>query len=119
MDKPIIIDAAKQKLGRVASEIAKTLRGKTTADFLPNRTTFPQVVVINSDTLDVSERRLQKTMFSRYSGYPGGKKNFSALDVAQKSMPELLRRAVWGMLPKNKLRSQMIKNLVIFHGNTQ
>ena len=119
MEKQIIIDATKQKLGRIASEIAKTLRGKTTPDFLPNRTTFPHIVVTNADLLDVSLARLSKTMFSRYSGYPGGKKDFSALSVAQESMPELLRRAVWGMLPKNKLRSQMIKNLVIYHGDTK
>ncbi len=119
MKQEIVIDATKKKLGRLASEIAKTLRGKTTPDYLPNRTTFPHVVITNVDELSVSTERLGKTMFSRYTGYPGGKKDFSALSIAEKDMPELLRRAVWGMLPKNRMRSEMIKNLVIHHGDNK
>lgn len=119
MIKEITIDASGQKLGRVASVIAKTLRGKTTADFLPNRTEFPKVIVKNIDDLDVDLNRLKKTEFSRYSGYPGGRRVISALDVAEKDMCELLKHAVWGMLPKNKLRSKMIINLILYHGDNK
>jgi large subunit ribosomal protein L13 len=117
MIKEIIIDAQKQKLGRVASEVAKSLRGKTTPDFLPNRTVFPKVTVKNTDKIDINTRRLKKTTFSNYSGYPGGRKVHSMLDLAESDMRELLKRAVWGMLPKNKLRSVMIKNLILYHGD--
>src|SRR3989344_1347249 len=106
MNTEITIDATKKKLGRLASEIAKTVRGKETPDFLPSRTTFPQVVIKNADLLDVDPLRLKKIEFSRYTGYPGGKKDFTAFEVVgEKGLPELLRRAVWGMLPKNRLRS--------------
>lgn len=117
MIKEIIIDAGKQKLGRVASEIAKSLRGKTTPDFMPNRTTFPKVTVKNVDKIDTNMRRLGKTTFSTYSGYPGGRKVHSMLELAEKDMCELVRHTVWGMLPKNKQRSVMIKNLILYHGD--
>ncbi|MEK9175733.1 MAG: 50S ribosomal protein L13 [Patescibacteria group bacterium] len=117
MIKEIIIDAQKQKLGRIASEVAKSLRGKTTPDFLPNRTTFPKIIVKNVDKINMNVRRLKKNNFSSYSGYPGGRKTRPMFDIAKKDIRELLRRAVWGMLPKNKLRSVMIKNLIIYHGN--
>ena len=117
MIKEIIIDAKKQKLGRVASEVAKSLRGKTTPDFLPNRITFPKIIVKNTDAIDINVRRLKKTTFSTYSGYPGGRKAHSMMDLAEKDMTELLKHAVWGMLPKNKLRSVMIKNLILYHGD--
>ncbi len=119
IQQDIIIDATKQKLGRVASEVAKSLRGKTTADFLPSRTTFPRVVVKNIDSLDLNVRRLKKESYSRYSGYPGGRHETSMMEVAEKDKCELFKRTVWGMLPKNKLRSQMIKNLILNHGDTK
>lgn len=119
MNQEIIIDAKGQKLGRIASEIAKSLRGKTTPDFLPNRVTFPKIIIKNVDSIDVNTRRLKKTTFSTYSGYPGGRKIHSMLDLAEKDMGELLKHAVWGMLPKNKLRSVMIKNLILYHGDTK
>lgn len=117
MIQEIIIDAKDQKLGRISSEIAKSLRGKTTSDFLPNRMLFPKVIIKNFNKIDINIRRLKKTTFSNYSGYPGGRKIHTMFDLAQKDIKELLRRSVWGMLPKNKLRSIMIKNLIFYHGN--
>src|SRR3989338_9174408 len=113
MATEIIIDAQKQKLGRVASEAAKSLRGKTTADFAPNSTIFPKVIVKNVDAIDINVRRLKQETFSRYSGYPGGRRETSMHDVAKEDMTELVRRAVWGMLPKNRQRSKMIKSLIL------
>ncbi|KKT29598.1 MAG: 50S ribosomal protein L13 [Candidatus Giovannonibacteria bacterium GW2011_GWB1_46_20] len=111
-----MIDAKGKRLGRIASGTAFALRGKTKADFLPHNTVLPKVVVKNADAVDFSEKKLKEKKFWRYSGYPGGMKLKSAHEVAQKDKREVLRRAVLGMLPHNRLRKIMIKNLIIYHG---
>ena len=116
MKKEIVIDAKNKKLGRVASEIAKALRGKTEADFLPNRTTTPKVIVKNADVINFSEKKLKGAFHARYSGYPGGRKVTSAFLVARKDKREVLRHAILGMLPRNRLKKNMVKNLIIYHG---
>ena len=116
MKKEIIIDAKGKKLGRLASEAAVALRGKTSADFLPHRISFPQVYIKNIDNLDLSHEKLKKTFFVRYSGYPGGQKIRSAYSVAQKDKKDLLRKTILGMIKRNKLKSKMIKNLVLYNG---
>lgn len=119
MKKDIIIDAKGKKLGRVASEAALSLRGKTSADFLPERISFPKVYIKNIDFLDLSENKLKKTFFVRYTGYPGGKKISSAESVAQKDKKELLKKAISGMIKRNKLKSKMIKNLILYNGEQE
>lgn len=116
MKKEFIIDAKDKKLGRIASEIAKTLRGKAEADFLPERTTMPKVVVKNVDEISVSEKKLKESVHARYSGYPSGRHTTSAFIVAQKDKREVLKHAILGMLPHNRLRKTMIKNLTLRHG---
>ena len=116
MKKEIIIDAKNKKLGRIASEIAKALRGKTEADFLPERTAMPKVIVKNADEISFSEKKLKESFHARYSGYPGGRKETSAFLVAEKDKREVLKHAVVGMLPRNRLKKTMIKNLIIYHG---
>ena len=116
MKKEIVIDAKSKKLGRVASEIAKALRGKTEADFLPSRIATPRVTVKNADAISFSEKKLKGAFHARYSGYPGGRKVTSAFLVAQKDKREVLRHAVLGMLPRNRLKKNMVKNLIIYHG---
>lgn len=115
-EKEIVIDAKDKKLGRIASEVALALRGKTSVDFLPNRISFPKVFIKNVDELDLSENKLKKTFFVRYSGYPGGQKIRSAHDVFQKSKSDLLKKAIYGMIRRNRLKSKMIKNLILYHG---
>lgn len=117
MKSEIIINAENKKIGRLASEVAMALRGKTEADFLPHRTVFPKVIVQNIDSLDFSERKLKEKFFWRYSGYPGGRKEISAHEVAKKDKREVLRHAILGMLPKNRLARKMIKNLDLRRGN--
>ncbi len=119
MKTDIIIDAQDQALGRVASRIAFALRGKMDPSFVPHQTVFPKVIVKNADKLRVSERKLKATEFARYSGYPGGRKVYTAHSVAQKDMRELVRRTVWGMLPKNRQRSRMIKQLTVLKEDTK
>ena len=119
MKSEIIIDAKDKKIGRLASEIAKTLRGKTEADFAPNSTTLPRVLVKNVDKIVFSENKLKNTFFQRYSGYPGGRKILSAFEMAQKDMREVLKHAVLGMIHRNTLKKRMIKNLVMYHGENK
>src|SRR3989344_8936729 len=104
MKKEIIIDATDKKLGRLASEVASSLRGKTDPDYLPNRTTFSRVTVKNVDAMSLSEKKLKETIFTRYSGYPGGLHKKTAHAVASKDKRDLLYRAVSGMLKSNRIK---------------
>lgn len=108
------IDAQNLKLGKVASRAAAILIGKNLPSFRRNKFPAVTVKVINTSKADLPEKkRVQKTYVS-YSGYPGGIKRLSmATVIEKKGYGELFRSAVYGMLPKNKLRARMIKNLII------
>jgi large subunit ribosomal protein L13 len=112
----ITIDAANKKLGRVASDIALALRGKKSPTFAPHKTNTPKVLVKNVDSISFSERRLKDTYFVRYSGYPGGKKDIPVSDVLKKDPRDVLEHAVSGMIPKNKLHKNIMKQLTMYHG---
>lgn len=116
MTQEIMIDAKGKKLGRLASGVALALRGKTNPGFLPHDTDLPRVTVTNVDGLDLSEKKLKSKFFATYSGYPSGRKQTNIWEVAQKNKFAVLRHAVLGMLPHNRLRKIMIKNLVLKHG---
>ncbi len=112
MTKQIKIDASGQKLGRLASRIAKTLMGKDRPDYAPNKVVDVEVLVENVDKLDINDKKLDNETHERYSGYPGGRKVFSWREVAEKKgYFELLRVAVKGMLPNNKLKDKRMKRL--------
>jgi|SRR3989344_3862260 len=108
------IDAEGKRLGRVASEAAKFLMGKNTPSFRKNVLPDVSVEIINAAKSDVPFKKMMEKKYERYSGYPGGIK-FSTLDdlMKKKGWTEVYRFAVYGMLPTNKLRSQMIKRLTI------
>ncbi|MBI2021124.1 50S ribosomal protein L13 [Candidatus Giovannonibacteria bacterium] len=114
--KEVLLDAKGKRLGRMATQIASILRGKNSVEFLPNRIGNSKVVVKNADYMDLIEKKIKTSYFARYSGYPGGRKVRTVAEIASKDKREVLRLTVWGMLPKNKLRKQMIKNLTICHG---
>lgn len=100
-------------VGVVATKIADMLRGKNTAQFAPNVVPAVQVVVKNANAIELSEKKLADE-YTHYTGYPSGLRHTSRAKVIEKKgKAEVLRRAVYGMLPKNKLRSRFIKNLVI------
>ncbi len=109
------IDATNKKVGRVASEAAKILMGKNLPTY--SRNSFPKDVVveiINTSKADITSKKADETEFARYSEYPGGLRFESISDIiAKKGYSEVFRQAVEGMLPKNKLRPQMIKNLIV------
>ena len=108
------LDAQGKKIGRVASEAAKILMGKNSPDYAPNKEPEALVEIINASKADVSQSKLKENLQSRFSGYPGGITTETIGQVlASKGHTELFKRAVYGMLPSNKLRSKMMQNLTI------
>ena len=109
-----IIDAENKKIGRVATQAAVFLMGKNLPAFQRNNIPDAKVEILNASKASVDEKKkLQKT-YSRYSGYPGGlRQPTMAQVIAKKGFSELFKEAVSGMLPKNKLRQEMMNNLVI------
>lgn len=111
----ITIDATNKKVGRLASEIVRLLRGKTSPDFLPYKKPSQKVAVINARRMSVDTRRLSDIHYVRYSGYPGGKKERSVMEIFRHDPSRVLVKAVRGMLPNNKLRSAVLANLSIYN----
>ncbi len=107
------IDATDKILGRLAVEIAVLLRGKHKPDFAPNKDMGDIVVVKNIENLKFDEKKMEQKKYYRHSGYLGGIKEISLKDLFKKDPEKVLKKAVFGMLPKNKLRPLMIKRLKI------
>ncbi len=114
MEHIYTIDAQSKKLGRLASEIAVILMGKNRPDFTRNAIPDIKVKITNAGKISVTNKKMDNEVYKNYSGYPGGLKERPMKKVvADKGMREVLRIAVKGMLPKNKLRVRMMKNLTI------
>ncbi len=109
-----LFDASEKSFGRLASEIAILLRGKNKVDFTPHIDGGDCVVVINSDNLKFTGAKDKIKIYHRYTGYPGGIRSITLGDQIAKDSRKVIKMAVYGMLPKNKLRSQMIKRLWIY-----
>jgi large subunit ribosomal protein L13 len=107
------IDAAGRPLGRLATQIAVLLRGKDKPSFAPHKDEGAMVVVNNASQIKITGRKLKQKTYYHHTGFPKGFRQVSLQTLAQKKPKEPLRRAVLGMLPKNKLRPRMIKRLVI------
>ena len=108
------LDARDQKLGRLASQVATILVGKNRPDFVRNAIPEIKVRVINASKIPITNKKKNAKFYKNYSGYPGGLKETGMKKViADKGMGETLRIAIKGMLPKNKLRDRMMKNLTI------
>jgi large subunit ribosomal protein L13 len=111
-----LIDASGKVLGRLASEIAKILRGKNKAIFSPHVDTGDFVIVVNAEKVTLTGDKLQGKVYYHHSGYPGGLKAIAAEKLLAKKPEELLKRAVKGMLPKNKLGNKVFKKLKVYAG---
>lgn len=108
------IDANGKKIGRLASQISLILTGKDNPNFRKERIGNEKVEVINVSKMVIDEKKLAQKEYKRYSGYPGGLKTEKMGDLKKRQgNSRILKIAVYGMLPKNKLRSKMIKNLTI------
>ena len=112
----LLVDAEGQTLGRMASGIANRLRGKHKAEFTPHVDTGDHVVVINADKIHVTGNKVRDKMYYRHSGYPGGLKEASLGEMMQKSPEDVVRLAVKGMMPKNRLSRAMLSKLKIYTG---
>jgi len=110
------IDGTNKRLGRLASEIAQILRGKTSAQYVPYLMPENKVVVYNIDKIVVTGRKFDQKKYYHYSGYPGGMKVRTFKEYFQKDPEIILKKAVLGMLAKNKLKSRIIKNLIMHKG---
>ncbi len=113
--KTYTIDASDKPLGRLAVEIANILRGKSKVDFVPYKDMGDFVIVENIKQVGVSGKKMDRKIYYRHSGYPGGLKKERMRVAFDKSPEKVLIRTVQGMLPKNKLRAIQIKRLK-FHG---
>ena len=111
-----LVDAENKILGRFASKIASILKGKTKPIFTPYLDTGDFVVVINAQKIKLTGRKLNDKIYYHYSGYPGGMKSITPKDLLQKKPEEVVRKAVWGMLPKNSLGRQMLTKLKVYPG---
>lgn len=116
-DKWWIVDAEGKTLGRMASEIAMILRGKHKPTFTPNVDTGDFVVVINPEKVLVKGRKSEQKIYYRHTGFFGGLKETSFKEMLAKKPEDIVQTAVKGMLPKNKLTSQIIKKLKIYRGS--
>jgi large subunit ribosomal protein L13 len=111
-----VVDAEGQILGRLATQIADRLRGKGKPVYTPHVDTGDFVVVINAEKIAVTGNKLDAKMYYRHSGYPGGLKQRPLRDQLERRPTEVIRKAVKGMLPKNKLANQQITKLKIYAG---
>ncbi len=114
--KWLVIDAEGQVLGRMASEVAKRIRGKHKASFTPNADCGDFVIVINADKIKLTGEKWVKKQYISHSGYPGGQKIKTAEEVYRKDPTRLVEAAVRGMLPKNRLGRAIFKNLHVYNG---
>ena len=111
-----LVDAEGKTLGRLATQIADTLRGKRKPQFTPHVDTGDFVIVVNAEKIQVTGNKLDQKRYSRHSGYPGGLRSRTLREQLDRRPTEVLRVAVKGMLPKNRLARQQITKLKIYAG---
>ena len=112
-----VVDAAGKTLGRLATEIARRLRGKHKPSYTPHVDTGDYIVVINAEKIRVTGNKLQNKMYHRYTGYIGNLKSISLEKLLQEAPERVLQYAVKGMLPRNSLGRKMLSKLRIFTGS--
>ncbi len=111
-----VIDASGKTLGRLASEVARLLRGKHKPIYVPHLDTGDYVIVINADKVRVTGNKAKQKLYYRHSGYPGGLKSTSLAEMMESQPTRAIEHAVRGMLPKNPLGRAMFKKLKVYAG---
>ncbi len=112
-----IVDAEGQTLGRMTSKLAKVLRGKYKTNFTPHADCGDYVIVINAEKVIMTGNKMEDRKIFSHTGYPGGQKQISPGDMLLKDPTSVVRHAIKGMLPKNKLGAAILKNCYIYAGN--
>lgn len=111
-----VVDASGKTLGRLATEVARILRGKHKPIYSPMIDVGDYVIVVNAEKVRVTGRKLTQKFYYRHSGYPGGFKQISLGDMLARHPTRVIEYAVWGMLPKNALGRRMFKKLKVYAG---
>ncbi len=111
-----VIDATDVVLGRLAVQAATLLRGKHKPTFAPHMDTGDFVIIVNADKIALSSNKRETKLAYRHSGYPGGLSAISYGDLLDKDPRKAVEKAVWGMLPKNRLSRQLLKKLKVYSG---
>ncbi len=111
-----VVDAEGRTLGRLATEIAKILRGKNKPQYTPHVDVGDFVVVVNAEKVVVTGKKAEQKVYRRHSGYPGGMKETSYARMMERRPEEILRRAVYGMMPKTRLARRQMGKLKIYAG---
>lgn len=113
----VVVDAAGQPLGRMASKVAKILRGKHKTNFTPHVDCGDNVIVLNAGQVALSGNKWADKEYIWHTGYPGGQKSLTAEELQKKDSLRLIEHAVRGMLPKNRLGRAILKNLHVYEGS--
>jgi large subunit ribosomal protein L13 len=111
-----VVDADGKTLGRLATQIADMLRGKRKPEYTPHCDTGDFVVVVNAEKISVTGKKRTDKIYYRHSGYPGGLRSRTLNEMLERRPEEVIRKAVTGMLPRNKLARQQIKKLKVYAG---
>jgi large subunit ribosomal protein L13 len=112
----LVVDAAGKTLGRVATQIADALRGKRKPEYTPHCDVGDFVIVVNAEKVSVTGEKLSQKRYYRHSGYPGGLRSRTLADMLERRPEEVVRRAVRGMLPRNRLGRAQLRKLKVYAG---
>ena len=113
----VVIDAPDLALGRLASRVALILRGKNKPYFTPHIDCGDNVIILNADKVKLTGKKMTDKVYVRYTGHPGGQRFSTPKEILAKKPTELVRMAVKGMLPKNRLGSKLLNNLYLYQGS--
>lgn len=113
----VVVDATDMVLGRMASKVAKLLRGKYKPSFTPHVDCGDNVIIINADKVKLTGKKWTDRVYLSYTGYPGGQRDITPARLMQKSPEKLIKKVVKGMLPKNILAASFLNNLYVYAGS--
>ncbi len=112
----VLVDADGQTLGRLASKVAKLIRGKHKTNYTPHVDCGDNVIIINAEKINLTGKKWTDKSYIRHTGYPGGQRSLTATELFEKDPRRIIEKAVKGMLPKNKLGSALFRNLYVYVG---
>ncbi|UGU17552.1 50S ribosomal protein L13 [Sinomicrobium kalidii] len=112
----VLVDAEGETLGRLASKVAKILRGKYKPNYTPHVDCGDNVVIINAEKINLTGNKWEAKQYIRHTGYPGGQRSLNARELFEKDPIRLIEKSVKGMLPKNKLGAALFRNLKVYAG---
>ncbi|MFO7868394.1 MAG: 50S ribosomal protein L13 [Bacteroidales bacterium] len=112
-----VVDATDQVLGRLCSQVAKIMRGKHKTMYTPHVDCGDKVIIINAEKIKLTGKKLDNKQYVRHTGYPGGQRFTTPKELMEKHPERIVENAIKGMLPKNRLGSQLIKNVFVYAGS--